>query len=175
MRYQKWGNAGYKLVCYSQQISKPYLVKDSNCDNETVWASDIENAVIADLMAMTAKEISADEAGATVSLPEALRKNKAALEVKLKRLYDLYSESENAVLLESINELLLDIKKVQEKIEEEAERGIWSQNAAVAKAQLKNIEKTWNYTDIPEKRNLICSVIEKITVTHSAVRIDYKY
>jgi hypothetical protein len=29
--------------------------------------------------------------------------------------------------------------------------------------------------DVREKRNLICSVIEKITVTHSSVRIDYKY
>jgi len=26
LRYQKWGNAGFKLVCYSQQISKPYLI-----------------------------------------------------------------------------------------------------------------------------------------------------
>lgn len=175
MRYQKWGKAGYKLVCYSQQISKPYLVKDSSCDNESVWASDIENTVVSDLMAITSKEIAGDDNGAAVSLPEALQKNKAALELKLRRLYDLYSESGNSVLLESINELLGEIKKVEGKIAEEAERGIWTQNAAAAKEQLKNIEKTWNYTDIPEKRNLICSVIEKITVTHSSVRIDYKY
>jgi len=175
LRYQKWGNAGYKLVCYSQQISKPYLVRDPNCDNESVWASDIESAVIADLMTMTAEEISDDDAGPSVSLPEALKKKKSALELKLKRLYDLYSESENSVLLESINEVLSEIKKLDEKIKEESERGIWSQSAAAAKEQLKNIEKTWNYMDMPEKRNLICSVIEKITVTHSAVRIDYKY
>ena len=31
MRYQKWGKAGYKFVCYSQQSSKPYLIKDPSC------------------------------------------------------------------------------------------------------------------------------------------------
>ena len=30
MRYAKWGKQGYKLVCYSQQTSKKYLVRDEN-------------------------------------------------------------------------------------------------------------------------------------------------
>lgn len=176
MRYQKWGKAGYKLVCYSQQISKPYLVKDPDCNNETVWAKDIETAVISDLMTMTAEEISSDGTeGTAISLADTLQKKKSVLEIKLKRLYDLYAEAENRVLLGSINELSEEIKKMDKKIEEEKGRGIWSQNAKIAKEQLKNIKKTWHYMDIHEQRNLICSVIDKITVTHSSVRIDYKY
>lgn len=176
MRYQKWGNAGYKLVCYSQQISKPYLVKDPDCNNETVWASDIEDAVITDLMDMTAEEISTDGTEVTsISLGETLQKKKAVLEAKLKRLYDLYAEAGNRVLLESINEITIEIKKLSEKIDEEADKGTWSENAKAAKEQLKNIRKTWEFMDIREKRNLISSVIDKITVTHGSVRIDYKY
>ncbi|MGI5986251.1 MAG: recombinase family protein [Oscillospiraceae bacterium] len=176
MRYQKWGNAGYKLVCYSQQISKPYLIKDPDCNNETVWAEAIENAVISDLMDMTAEEINSDGTeGAPISLEETLQKKKSSLEAKLKRLYDLYAEAGNRILLESINELTDEIKKLSKKIEEEADKGIWSESAKAAKERLKNIRETWNYMDVREKRNLICSVIEKITVTHSSVRIDYKY
>ena len=175
LRYQKWGNAGYKLVCYSQQISKPYLVKDPDCDNETVWAKDIEFAVISDLVEMTAEEIIAEKSALPVSLTETLKKKQSALEVKLRRLYDLYAEAGNRVLLDSINELTQEIKKLGEKIEEEEKRGLWSQRAAVAKEQLHNIKETWAFMDIQQQRNLICSVIDKITVTHNSVRIDYKY
>ncbi len=175
LRYQKWGNAGYKLVCYSQQISKPYLVKDADCDNESVWAQDIEIAVITDLMEMTSEEIRAENSASPVSLSETLKKKQSALESKLRRLYDLYAEAGNRVLLDSINELTEEIKKLGEKIEEEENRGLWSQRAAVAKEQLRNIKETWNYMDMQEQRNLICSVIDRITVTHNSVRIDYKY
>ncbi|MBP8640379.1 MAG: recombinase family protein [Oscillospiraceae bacterium] len=175
LRYQKWGNAGYKLVCYSQQISKPYLVKDPDCDNETVWAKDIEFAVISDLVEMTAEEILAENSALPVSLSETLKKKQSALETKLRRLYDLYAEAGNRVLLDSINELTKEIKKLGEKIEEEEKRGLWSQRAAVAKEQLHNIKETWAFMDIQQQRNLICSVIDKITVTHNSVRIDYKY
>lgn len=175
LRYQKWGNAGFKLVCYSQQISKPYLVKDPDCDNETVWAEDIELAVISDLMAMTAEEISAENASSTISLSETLQKKKTALEIKLRRLYDLYAEAGNRILLNSINEMTEEIKKIGENIEEEESRGLWTRRAEVAKEQLRNIKETWKYMEVQEQRNLICSVIDKITVTHNSVRMDYKY
>ena len=175
MRYQKWGKAGFKLVCYSQQISKPYLVRDPNCDNETVWAEDIEKAVITDLMEMTADEISSQNGEAPVPLMDTLEKKKAALETKLRRLFELYAEAGNTVLLESINELSAELKKLGERIEEEAERGLWTKTAEAAKEQLRNIKKTWRYLDVPEQRTIICSMIDKITVTHNSVRIDYKY
>lgn len=175
MRYQKWGNAGNKLVCYSQQISKPYLVKDPDCDNETVWAEDIEKAVVTDLMEMTADEIGSEVSEKPVSLSETLQRKKLLLEQKLRRLYDLYSDSGNSVLLASITEQTDEIKKLDDKIKDEENRGLWTKNAEAAKEQLRNIRETWSYMDIQEQRNLICSVFDKITVTHNSVRIDYKY
>ncbi len=175
LRYQKWGNRGFKLVCYSQQSSKPYLVKDADCDNETVWAEDIERTVIADLMAMTAEKIEPENEPSPVTLSETLQKKKLSLEQKLRRLYDLYSEAGNHILLDSIKELTTEIKKLGEKIDEEKSRGLWSLRADAAREQLRNIKETWIYMDTTEQRNLICSVIDKITITHSSVRIDYRY
>lgn len=175
LRYQKWGNRGYKLVCYSQQISKPYLVKDADCDNESVWAEDIERTVIADLMAMTADEIKPESEYPPVTLSDTLKKKKLSLEQKLKRLYDLYAEAGNDILLDSIKELSAEIKNLGDKIDEELSRGLWSRRADAAKEQLRNIKETWIYMDIQEQRNLICSVIDKITITHNSVRIDYRY
>ena len=174
MRYQKWGNAGNKLVCYSQQISKPYLVKDPDCNNETVWAEDIERAVVKDLMEMTSDEIQGG-VEKPVSLSDTLEKKKNALETKLRRLYELYAEAGNAILLGSINELTDELGRLDEKLKEEETRGIWTKSAEAAKERLRSIRETWSFMDIQEQRNLISSVIDKITVTHNSVRIDYKY
>jgi len=176
MRYQKWGKAGCKLVCYSRQMSKPYLVRDPNCDNEPIWAEDVENAVISDLFSFTPDKIEASDAeGSALSVRELLEKKRADAEVKLRRLYGLFAESGNDVLRESIKELSDEIGSLDGKLREETERGKWSKSACRAKERLLNVRDTWPYMDEHERRNLVCSVIERITVTHSQVRIEYKF
>lgn len=174
MRYQKWGKAGRKLVCYSRQISKPYLVRDPNCTNEPIWANEVEDAVISDLFSFTADEIESDGDSA-FSVYELLKKQKESAEIKLKRLYELFAESGNDVLRESINEQYEEVAALEKKLSEEKERGRWSKTAVLAKESLKNVRNTWEYMDKRERRSLVCSVIERITVTHSEVRIEYKF
>lgn len=174
MRYQKWGKAGYKLVCYSQQVSKPYLIKDPDCANESVWAHDIEQAVISDLFSMTPSEIKAAEAEELPSVSQSLERKKQTLEARLKRLYDLYAEAGNRVLLSSINELSEEIKALEKKIEQENERGLWTENVKAARETLRSVEKTWKYMSVREQRSVICSIIEKITVAHGNVIIEYR-
>lgn len=176
MRYQKWGKAGYKLVCYSRQVSKPYLVKDPDCDNEAIWAEDVERAVISDLFSFTAEEIQPDEGVTRESLSpiELLERNKDAAQLRLRRLYDLYAREGNEVLLEAIREQTEEISSLETKIEAERERGRDSKNICLARQKLNNVRSTWDYMDPREKRVLICSVIRRITVTHYSVRIEYK-
>ncbi|MGI5979600.1 MAG: recombinase family protein [Oscillospiraceae bacterium] len=175
LRYQKWGKAGYKLVCYSQQISKPYLVRDPNCNNEAVWAEDVEAAVIHDLMTMTADDLGAEEDEAAVPLAETLRRKKSALETKLRRLYELYGDSGDRVLLASIEDTRTELDTLEKKLEAETARGELSKDAAAAREQLQSLRGTWPYMDEQEKRALILSVVEKITVTHGEVDIDYRF
>jgi len=124
-------------------------------------------------------EMTADEIQGGVEKPaplsDTLEKKKSALEMKLRRLYELYSEAGNAILLGSINELTDELGRLDEKLREEESRGLWTKSAEAAKEQLRNIRETWSFMDIQEQRNLICSVTDKITVTHGSVRIDYKY
>ena len=175
MRYQKWGKAGYKLVCYSQQISKPYLVRDPDCDNETVWAEDVEAAVVHDLMAMTAPDAGARAEEPVLSIAETLQRKKAALETKLRRLYELYGESGDRVLRESIDDARGELAALEEKLETETRRGALSADALAARERLRGVRGTWPYMDEGEKRALVLSVIDKITVTHGEVRIDYRF
>ena len=176
MRYQKWGKAGYKLVCYSRQISKPYLVLDPNCDNEAIWAKDVEKEVISDLFSFTAQEIAPE--GTTVresvSPLELLEKGKQEAQIRLRRLYDLYAKQGNDVLLTAIKEQTQELADIEEKLKLEQEKGAGAKNVKLAKQKLNNVRSTWQFMDDREKRVLICSVIRKITVTHYSVRIEYK-
>lgn len=174
MRYQKWGKAGSKLVCYSRQKSKPYLVRDPDCDNEPIWAEDVENAVVADLFAFTPEKI---EAGGEpeLSVFELLERKKTVAETKLRRLYELYAESGNEMLRQSIRSQLEEIEQIDQKIREEQQRGRWSKTAKLAKSQLKNVAATWDFMTPREKRALVCSVIDRITVAHNVVTIEYKF
>lgn len=176
MRYQKWGKAGYKLVCYSRQISKPYLVQDPDCDNEAIWAEDVERTVISDLFSFTAEEIQPDEGVTRESLSpiELLERNKAAAQTRLRRLYDLYAREGNEVLLDTIKEQTEEIASLEVKIDTEREKGRDLKSIRLARQKLNNVRSTWAYMDDREKRVLICSVIRKITVIHYSVRIEYK-
>ena len=175
LRYQKWGKAGYKLVCYSQQHSKPYLVRDPDCDNETVWAEDVEAAVVKDLMDMTAGDVGSAQGEESTSIAETLKVRKSALETRLRRLYELYSQDGERILLESIQKLRDELSALEEKIQAETQRGVLSADAQAAREKLRSIRGTWNYMNAREKRALVISVIEKITITHGKVQIDYRF
>lgn len=173
MRYQKWGDRGFRLVCYSRQLSKPYLVRDPDCDNEPLWAEDVEAAVISDIFALTAQRIEPGESA--VSTEELLEKKIQTLSTKLRRLYELYAENGNEVLRQSIAKLTAEIDSAQGALDREREVGAVSKAAARAGERLLNVRSTWDYMSLEEKRELICSVVDRITLTHRELEIDYRF
>lgn len=81
------------MACYSKQKSKPNLVKTDDCDSKYFGASDVEDAVIAELFRMTYlgnedKKKSATYIDPSESLAGELKEAKR----KLSRLYDLDDE-----------------------------------------------------------------------------------
>lgn len=175
MRYQKWGKAGCKFVCYSQQTSKQYLVKDPDCPNEKPWAEDIEDVVIQDLFAMSARlgDIENEHTTAPTVL-ELLQDQHKTLATKLSRLYDLYGADGNSVLLNKIDEVKDQMDAVNKKIDIEVERAAFTKQINKAKETVKSISDIWEYMTVNEKQSVMRSVINRITVTGNHVAIDYK-
>lgn len=176
MRYQKWGKKGYKLVCYSRQFSKPYLVKDPDCSNEPVWAQEVENTVINDLFAFTAQQLPEGHGPERETLsPLELLKNRAEeARTRLRRLYELYARDGNPVLLETLRDQEARLEDAEARLEEERSRGLLAAETGRARERLKNVRESWPHMDFREKRMLICSVIDEIIVTHDLVKIKYK-
>ncbi len=169
MRYQKWGKKGYKLVCYSKQTSKPYLVHDPLCKSENVWADEAEDAVLRDIFSMSLEE-NTDE--------KEIKKEKTSkvnrLEKKLVRLYDLWSEGDGALM-----KVIDDTKKKLEsaKKEEKAllEREKKKSRLEDSKKKITGVSDLWDTLDMREKRAIIRSVVERIVISSGKINIYYHF
>ena len=175
MRYQKWGKRDCKLVCYSQDKSKTHLVKDADCDNCKIWATDIENMVVEDFMDLSLTiSKSAPPKISNMSLLEVLHDQYNTVAQKLRRLYNLYAEAADDILLESINSTKKELKNIQLQIENETEKSQKDGNFTELHKQLTTLNETWEYMNIKEKKVLLNDCINKITITDGHVVIDYK-
>lgn len=175
MRYQKWGKAGHKLVCYSQQKSKRYLVKDENCDNIKPWAEDVEDVVLKSLFMRPSEAPPIEDGKKQRSMLELLEEQKTEVNRKLRRLYDLYATAQDDMLLDAIEDTRKQIQTIDKKIEMESSRDSVNKHALEVKKRLENIESCWPYMSDIEKQILLRDVINRIDIDGDHIHIDFRY
>ncbi|MBR6633162.1 MAG: recombinase family protein [Clostridia bacterium] len=167
MRYQKWGKKGYKLVCYSQQRSKPYLVHDPNCSAERVWADEVESEVISDIFSLGIEKEESEKR--TVEVRESEK-----LERKLKRLYELWSEG-NDTLIGVIKDCEERLARARKKEQRQKEKEKEEEKRQEAIGQIKGIKDLWDGLDMREKRALVRSVVDKVVIFDGKINIYYRF
>lgn len=176
MRYQKWGNKGSKLVCYSQQKSKQYLVKDPDCDQEKVWCDEVEDLVIKSIFEF-AKNYKPSKTESVVpdNALSLLYRQQDELNKKIKKLYNVYAETEdnNDVLLSTIQELQKQLKNVNKQIDIETKNSIIFSRRKEKTEILSSINEVWNDLDEKQKKNILRKLVNKITITNNNVNIDF--
>ena len=172
MRYQKWGKKGSKLVCYSQQTSKPYLIKDPDCDQYKLWADEVEDLVVQRLFRLKEErqQMTVVEYGS--STIELLTYQKEEIEKKIKRLYNLYSESADDLLLETINDNKISLEKVNKKLQNELKQQHIIEERRTIKDAIDNIDTQWDYMTQKEKQMLVRTLVNKVIVTGESVKIE---
>lgn len=172
MRYQKWGKMGAKLVCYSQQTSKPYLIKNENCDQSKLWANEVEDIVVKRLFLLKEERQEMTAVDYNTSAIELLTYQKEEIEKKIKRLYNLYSESTDDLLLETINENKINLEKINIKLQSELKQ----QNIVSVRKRIKdsidNLSSQWDFMTQKEKQTLVRSLVNKVIITDESVKIE---
>jgi site-specific DNA recombinase len=175
MRYQKWGKTGQKLVCYSKQKSKPYLVKDPDCDNENVWADEVEKEVINCLFSfkfdMGKKKKENTESDALAMLNEQYN----ICSHKIKTLYNLSATSEDELLLETIDANKSDLQKLREQIKREQDKRVKSDKYTGIHSQVENLSELWQYMTIQEQQNIVRTLVKRIEVGEGQTKIVLSY
>jgi len=174
MRYMKWGKQGYKLMCYSQQTSKKYLIKDENCDNEKFDAAIVEQEVIQYLFKITNENLNRpdSESQEKVEVADILQDRYNDLSKKLKRLYLLFAEENNPILLDAINDVKTEMDSVNQQIADEEQRGLWTRSIKARRESLHNVADTWDYMTDLERREAIRSAIKEIVLTPEHIHIE---
>lgn len=178
MRYQKWRSDRWKLVCYSRQKSKAYLVKDPNCDNEYVWADEIEVGVI-DAVFRVAREWDASSPGPEAQVvamteEEVLFGQLGDEKRKLKRLYGIYASKGDELLLETIDELKQSISELEEKLEHARDIAAIEESKRATIKKIRDVEGAWSFMDTKERRAILCEVIDDIILTHGQINVRLK-
>jgi len=169
MRYQKWGRAGDKIVCYSRDKSKPHLVHDADCPNMGVMAREVEEVVIRDLSRLAADPGEApvrqsDEAACRRALERAKR--------KLRRLYELYAEGEDDSLLEAVERAKAERDRAERALAE-AEASAAQQDDTEARDALRTIGSCWGKLDNRERQAVVRACVDKIVLQNGKIEVFY--
>lgn len=167
MRYQKWGKY-HKLVCYSQQHSKKYMMKDPNCKNMKPNAYDIENEVeeCFNQFAINIGEVEEKESNANV-IENAIKKSNA----KIKNLYNLYAENPSSKLFEVIQEEEAKVKELEKQYMQEKQKEKRINADKIDK--IKKISDIWDNLTSKEKNKVLKECIEKIVITGNDIDIHF--
>ena len=173
MRYQKWGEKGDKLSCYSQQTSKKYLIRDPDCDNPKPWAREVEQAVLADLFARALAPESA-EAPAEESLLDTLLAQRTAARARLGRLYALYAAAEDEVLLESIQSHKKALERIDQRIARAQDVQSQAQRQEQRRARIQTLADAWPLMTLDERRAVLRELVERVEVDGETLRVNYR-
>ena len=108
---------------------------------------------------------------------EMLLKQKDEIEVKLKRLYNLYADDADDTLLEIISEHKKKIKELNHKIEKEKIQSekILNQIKKKRNITLDNLESKWDYMTLKEQQNIVRLLVDRITITGKEVEIKLSF
>ena len=175
MAYQPWGPKGKKFSCYSQQSSKKYLIKDENCKQPKVWADEIEEIVINDIFHFSLQHsVKNGQPNEGTSMLSRLSGQIQTKKTELKRLYDLYAQSGNEILLETIADKEKQIGLLQEQVllQEKQEAAVKAKDAILDKVD--HLSEIWDVLTQKEKKNIIYILVDRITIDGDKVEIRYK-
>ncbi len=173
-RYQKWGKAGDKVYCYSQQRSKEYLIKDSNCDNERHWAEDIEEAVLSEISKISIESGSLSNTSKVkmVDLVSTINTRIQAIDKKIKNLISYIADGiEVDTTKEAISKLSEEKRLLETQLRSELVKGT---HTGAVKKLIKTVQDSWEYLEFKEKRLILQQLIEKIVIDGQNIKLIWR-
>lgn len=106
------------------------------------------------------------------SVLDVIRGQISELERKVKRLYNLYAESEDELLLDTIRENQRTLEKLREQEKAEEKAGSLAANKKRISRILNNLKERWPDMNIHERQLVVRSLVRQVTITDRRVDID---
>ncbi len=168
-RYQKWGQR-IICYCYSQQKSKPKLIKDPNCNNIRLDSFEIEDKFLEQLFAMSLnEELFRDTFDLSkTNLVDELNIRLDKTQKKIENLIQLLSDN---IANEEIKKELAKLTSEKSNIIKELENIKEKERATKTYDKIKNLESVWTGMEFKEKRNVVEQLLDKIVVDGASLKI----
>lgn len=171
MRYQQWGEKGkFKIYCYSNIANKSYLPNwNPDCDNDKVWAQDVEKAVVDKVLKISC-DLSSAKKPEQQSRYDILVDNLDKERSKLKRLYALYADG-NDTVISMIRDQESTVKQLEAEVREESKVKTNVQKNDIVYDSIKSLADIWDRIDNAKRGNILRLIINKIVITHGKIDI----
>lgn len=168
MKYKKWAQR-YIMECYSRDGGKPYMIRDSKCDNRRMNVEIIEQEV-SDCFRrfiVNAKASEKKESRKAVTEKEIKKTTD-----KLKKLYNLYVDSESETLLSIIQQEEKKRKLLEKELEETIREESSDTNVKIE--EIKRISNIWDDLTTKEQNKILKECVEKIVITDGNIDIHFR-
>lgn len=171
-RYQKWGKRTI-CYCYSQQKSKPKLIKDPHCKNKRLNSFEIEESFLENLFSMSLDETKFKE---TFNLSKIDKEEeiKSRLEKLNKQLDNLIGFIADGILVDKTKEKIEKLVEERKQVEESLENIKKDQRVNRIFESIKTLGEVWNYMSFEEQRNIVEHLIDKIIIDNNTLIIKWK-
>lgn len=168
-RYQKWGQR-IICYCYSQQKSKPRLVKDPNCRNNRLDSFEIEDSFLEQLFEMTLDENKFRDAFnlTRVDIQQELSDRIEKIQTKISNLIGFLSEG---MAVDEVKERIQALTDEKISIEKSLEIARKKDNLNVSYSEIKNLSMIWNSMPFEEQREVVEQLLDKIVVDNNKLKI----
>lgn len=172
-RYQKAGTSSVRLYCYSQQSSRPHLVKDKNCHNRRYYDYEIEDYVIKDLISMSLDEskFRHNMNMTDVSTSQIKKDRITQIDKQVLNLLDFIS---NGIAVEETKEKIKKLQEEKEKLQKElSDEKSKERKSENLKQTITDLNVAWKTMTFEEQRNIILEIIDKVVVDNNNIQIYY--
>lgn len=173
MRYQKWGKDTIKIYCYSQQTSKPNLVKDPNCDNEKIDSWRIEDDVLKELFKLSLDEeyFNSKITNEVTDVSDFQIERVKEIDRQITNLLDFIA---NGIAIHETKEKIEKLQKEKENIVKiQTDKSKQEKKVQNFKKKINNISEIWYELTPQEQRALVVSLIQKIIVIDGKIKLVY--
>ncbi len=152
------------------------LVKDPDCDNAKYNAAEVEAAVLNALFDTTDGMIAQSKplTQKTTAI-QTLQERYDKIAGKIKRLYNLYAESADALLLETIKENQEELTNISKLIDHENATNAATTEIDRRNELAKNLRNVWSSLTIDEKHKALRTFIDKVILYQDNIEIHYNF
>ena len=127
-----------------------------------------------DFLGRTLEESGAESEERQISPVEMLENQLRQAQKKLSRLYLLYAERDDDVLLESIDAQRRSIQDIQSRLDRERSLQADESRRAQKHEEIRQLAQAWPHMTVDEQRAVLREAVERIEIDGDCIDISYR-